>query len=199
MKKQYRNTALAAMLMLLPLGALAQEGRFSLAVGLGNSQFDLNEPGLVSNYSTVTSASSFSDSVTSFSFFVGYQLDQYLSLESEFVSVGDVTATEAGLTSKLFDVSTLSITVALSNQLSERIRVFGRMGAHFWDISESSGSLNTINNAVDLTYGLGVDINIYGDRSRQLRLQWNHYEYDGVFIDGGDIISANLLFQIGGY
>ncbi|MFV2032588.1 MAG: outer membrane beta-barrel protein [Gammaproteobacteria bacterium] len=199
MKKQYRNTALAAMLMLLPLGALAQEGRFSLAVGLGNSQFDLNEPGLVSNFSTVTSASSFSDSVTSFSFFVGYQLDQYLSLESEFVSVGDVTATEAGLTSKLFDVSTLSITVALSNQLSERIRVFGRMGAHFWDISESSGSLNTINNAVDLTYGLGVDINIYGDRSRQLRLQWNHYEYDGVFIDGGDIISANLLFQIGGY
>jgi hypothetical protein len=88
--------------------------------------------------------------------------------------------------------------VALSNQVTERIRLFGRIGTHFWDISESSGALNTINNAVDLTYGLGVDINIYGDRSRQLRLQWNHYEYDGVFIDNGDIISVSLLFQIGG-
>ncbi|MEE8365860.1 MAG: hypothetical protein V3R76_08740 [Gammaproteobacteria bacterium] len=97
MKKGYRNLVLLAVLMLHPLGALAQEGHFSLAVGLGNSQFDLNEPGLVSNYNTVTSTSSFSDSVTSFSFFVGYQLDQYLSLESEFVSAGDITATEAGL------------------------------------------------------------------------------------------------------
>jgi hypothetical protein len=72
MEKEYRNFVLIVALMLLPLGALAQEGHFSLAVGLGNSQFDLNEPGLVSNYSSVTSASSFSDSVTSFSFFVGY-------------------------------------------------------------------------------------------------------------------------------
>lgn len=147
----------------------------------------------------LTSTSSFSDSVTSFSFFVGYQLDPYFSLESEFVSAGDVTATEAGLVSKLFDVSILSITVALSNQVSERIRLFGRIGTHFWNISESTGAVNTINNAVDLTYGLGVDFNVYGDRSRQLRLQWNHYEYDGVFIDAGDIISVNLLFQIGGY
>ncbi|MCH7880371.1 MAG: outer membrane beta-barrel protein [Proteobacteria bacterium] len=199
MKKGYRNLVLLAVLMLHPLGALAQEGHFSLAVGLGNSQFDLNEPGLVSNYTMLTSTSSFSDSVTSFSFFVGYQLDPYLSLESEFVSAGDVTATEAGLVSKLFDVSILSITVALSNQVSERIRLFGRIGTHFWNISESTGAVNTINNAVDLTYGLGVDFNVYGDRSRQLRLQWNHYEYDGVFIDAGDIISVNLLFQIGGY
>lgn len=199
MKKGYRNLVLLAVLMLHPLGALAQEGHFSLAVGLGNSQFDLNEPGLVSNYTMLTSTSSFSDSVTSFSFFVGYQLDPYFSLESEFVSAGDVTATEAGLVSKLFDVSILSITVALSNQVSERIRLFGRIGTHFWNISESTGAVNTINNAVDLTYGLGVDFNVYGDRSRQLRLQWNHYEYDGVFIDAGDIISVNLLFQIGGY
>lgn len=47
MKKGYRNLVLLAVLMLHPLGALAQEGHFSLAVGLGNSQFDLNEPGLV--------------------------------------------------------------------------------------------------------------------------------------------------------
>jgi len=196
MKKQHRKTVLLALPLLLPLGAQAQEGYFSLAVGIGNSQFDLNEPGLVSNFSTVTSSSSFSDSVTSFSLFGGYQLDQYLTLESELVLAGDITATTAGLATKLFDVSTLSVTLALSNQVTAGTRLFGRIGTHFWDISESSGLLNTIDNAVDLTYGLGIDINIYGDRSRQLRLQWNHYEYDGVFINSSDIISANLLFLL---
>ena len=57
-----------------------------------------------------------------------------------------------------------------------------------WDISESSGNLYTINNAVDLTYGIGMDVNLYGHRSRQLRFQWNHYEYDGVFINNSDTL-----------
>ena len=199
MKKRYEFLALLAALVLLPIETWAQEGQYSFALGIGNSQFDLNEAGLVSNYTTVSNTSTFSDSVTSISFFAGYQLDEYLSLESDLVLAGDVAATDAGLVSKLFDVSSLSITVALSKQVSERTRLFARLGAHLWNISESNGAVNTINNAVDLTYGLGLDFNLYGDRSRQLRLQWNHYEYDGVFINSGDIISVNLLFQIGGY
>jgi len=112
---------------------------------------------------------------------------------------GDITTTEAGQLIKLFDVSSLAITLALGKQFSERIGLFAHLGAHFWDISESSGNLDTINSAVDITYGIGMDVNVYGDRSRQLRIQWNHYEYDGVFIDDSDILSVNLLFLIGDY
>jgi len=110
-----------------------------------------------------------------------------------------ITATEAGQLIKLFDVSSLAITLALGKQFGERTGLFARLGAHFWDISESASNLNTINSAVDITYGIGMDVNLYGDRSRQLRVQWNHYEYDGVFIDDSDILSVNLLFLIGDY
>jgi len=203
MNKLFGNVLIVIALLFLPHLSLAQNyepflGRFSMAVGIGSSQFDLNEQGIISDYNSVTNSSTFSDSVTSFNLFLGYQLDEHLAIESELVTAGDVTARDGGISTKLFDVSTFTVNLALSKSISERTSLYGRIGAHFWDISESSGALDTINNAVDLTYGLGMDINIYGDRSRQFRLQWNHYEYDEVYINSNDILSANILFQIGG-
>lgn len=197
MKKENYFSALLVMLMFLSLKAVAEDGRFSVSVGLGTSQFDLNEASLVANYSALSGSSEFNDSATSFSLYGAMRLDEYLTLETDLLLAGDIVATEAGQAIKLFDVSSLAVNLALAKQVGERSRVFARMGTHFWDISESSGSLNTINSAVDLTYGFGIDINLYGDRSRQLRIQWNHYEYDGVFINDSDTLSVNLLFLIG--
>ncbi len=98
---------------------------------------------------------------------------------------------------KLFNISTLALTAALSRQVSESTRFFGKIGAHIWDISESSAGLETVDTAVDITYGLGADINLYDTTSRQLRVQWNHYEYDGVFVNSNDVISVSLMFMLG--
>ena len=197
MRKRYKCTILLALLVTLSLDAFAQDSYFLLGLGVGNSQFQLNEANIISDFSGLSSASTFTDDSTAFSFFGGMQLDEYLAIEMDFLASGDIVATEAGQNIKLFDVSTLAFTVAFSKQVSERTRLFARGGVHWWDISESSGDLDIINNAVDLTYGLGADFNLYGSRSRQLRVQWNHYEYDGVYIDSSDTISLNLLFLIG--
>jgi hypothetical protein len=198
MKTTYLDSILLVLLVLFSLDAGAAEGKYSLGLGIGKSQFDLNEANIIANYSSLTSTSTFTDSSTAFTFFGGIQLDQYLSLEADFLFAGDVVATDAGQQIKLFDVSTLAFTVALSKRVSESIRLFARLGAHWWDISASFGDQPTINNAVDLTYGLGADFNLYGDGSRQLRVQWNHYEYDGVFIDYSDTLTMSLLFLFGG-
>ncbi len=200
MRKLISNLILLTVLVLLPVSATAEPGSYLLSLGIGNSNFQLNQPGIVAGFSPpLTGSSTFSDSATAFSFYGAKRLDEYLTLEADLLFSGDITATEAGQIIKLFDVSSLAFTLALGKNFSERIALFGRLGAHFWSISESSVDLDTINNAVDLTYGIGMDVNLYGDRSRQLRIQWNHYEYDGVFIDDSDTLTVNLLFLIGGY
>ncbi len=200
MRKQIKCFNLPIMIVLLLVSAAAESGLYLLGLGIGNSNFNLNQSGIVASFSPpLTGSSTFNDSATAFSFYGAKRLDEYLTLEADLLFSGDITATEADQIIKLFDVSSLAFTLALGKQFRERIALFGRLGAHFWAISESSVDLNTINNAVDLTYGIGMDVNLYGDRSRQLRIQWNHYEYDGVFIDDSDTLTVNLLFLIGEY
>lgn len=198
MNKITHYLALPSVLMALCINSAAAYGPYYLSLGVGNSDFQLNEAGIDASYSAVTSSSEFDDSATAFSLYGAMQMDEYLSLEADLLLAGDITATEAGQVIKLFDVTTLALTLALSKQFGERTRLFTRAGVHFWDISESFGDLNTINNATDITYGIGMDINLYGDRSRQLRIQWNHYEYDQVFINDSDTLTLNLLFMFGG-
>ena len=196
-----KNTTLMITLLFLTLissTSFAQDSNeYYIGMGIGSSQFNLNKNNLIEEYSDLGATSSFGDNSTSFNFFGGWSLDRYLDIEADFISTGDITAKDGNREVKLFDVTTLAISTVLSKQINENARIFGKIGVHFWDISESSGNLDTINNAIDLTYGLGADLNLYGDKSRQLRLQWNRYEYDGVFIDSNDTISASLLFHFG--
>ena len=197
MNKGFSYLILPALFLFSSVNAVAGDGRYFIATGLGNSQFQLNEADIVASYSSLTGTSMFNESTTSFNLLGGIQLDEYLSLEAELLSAGDITARDAGQAFKLFDVSALAITTTMSRQVTPRTRVFTRLGVHLWDISEPFGNLDIINSGVDLTYGFGADFNVYGGRSRQLRAQWNHYEYDGVFIDSSDSISISLLFLIG--
>lgn len=197
MRKLIKYLILACMVMLQPTQVAAEYNLFSVSVGIGNSNFQLNQPGIVTSYG-LSGSNEFNDSATAFSLYGAMQFDEYLSLEADLLIAGDITVVELGQVIKLFDVSSFAVTVALAKPVGARSRIFARLGAHFWDISESSGNWGTINNAVDLTYGIGMDVNLYGDRSRQLRIQWNHYEYDEVFIIDSDTITLNLLFLLGG-
>jgi len=197
MKKAHRVSMLLILLTILSADAIADDIRYIWGLGLGSSQFQLNKSELVASYSGLTSASTFIDSSTSFNAFGGLKFDQYLALEMDLILSGDIVAREAGRSLKLFDVSSVALTLALSSELTQKAQLFARLGVHFWDIAESSGSFDTINSAIDLTYGAGIDINLYGDRSRQMRIQWNHYEYDGIYIDSSDTFSLSLIFLIG--
>ena len=198
MRQWIRFSILPTILLVISVNAHAEYNGYYLGLGLGQSSFQLNESNIVTDYVQLSSASSFTDSASSFNFYGGIPFDEYLSLEFDIVLSGDIAAREGNQKIKLFDVSTLAVTAMLSKPVSENMKLFGRLGAHMWDISESSSGLQTINNAVDITIGFGADINVYGDQSRQLRVQWNHYEYDGIYIDNNDILSISLLFQLGG-
>ena len=96
--------------MALSLDAFSEDSKFSLALGLGNSHFQLNKANIVADYGSLSGASTFTDSSTAFSIVGGLQLDQYLSLETDILIAGDISAREAGQTIKLFNVnSTMSL------------------------------------------------------------------------------------------
>lgn len=172
----------------------ASEGDFYFGLGVGKSQLQLNEPTLVNDY-ILQADSQFTDSTTVFSLYGGYQLDEYMSLEMDFTTGGDVTATSGTQSYKLFTTDSLAFTAMVSAKISDNISAFGRLGAVFWSISEGSmENAVTINDSTDLTYGFGVDINLYGSAERQFRIQWNRYEYDGVYIKNSDTFTGSLLF-----
>ncbi len=198
MKKRIVHSILLTILLVLSLNSFAGNGGYYLGLGLGQSSFQLNESNISANYDNLSDTSTFTSSSSAFSIFGGMPLDEYLSIELDLVSSGDISATQGNQKIKLFDVDTFAISAILSKQITENTRLFGRLGTHMWEISKSSGDQDTINSAVDFTYGLGADINIYGSRSRQLRVQWNRYEYDGIYIDSNDIFSISLLFMFGG-
>ncbi len=191
---------LLSFLMLLSMNAKAEEGSFSIGVGLGYSSFNLNETNLINSSPDLNPGAQFDDTATTLNLSGAWLMDDHFALELDLVFAGDITASDSGIKYKLFDVTTLATTLAYNQRVSENIKLFGRFGVHLWDISEGSSSgyySNSISSAVDLTYGLGADFSLFGDRSRQLRLQWNHYEYDGVFINDNDILSVNIVFVFG--
>jgi hypothetical protein len=207
MIKRYRNTKLLALLTLLSMNAVSDEsnttndeGSFSIGVGLGYSSLNLNETNIINSYPELNTGAQFDDTATSFNLSGAWIMDNHFALEFDLVLAGDITATDSGREYKLFDVTTLATTVAYNYRISESTKIFGRFGVHLWDISagESYGYYShSLSSAVDLTYGLGVDFSLFGNRSRQLRMQWNHYEYDGVLINDNDILSVNLVFVFG--
>ena len=200
MKKQFTSAILLIVLTSPPIFAGPEEGSFSVGVGLGYSSFNLNESNLINSDPSLNPGASFDDTATSFNLSGSWIMDDHFALEFDLVLAGDITATDSGSKLKLFDVSTLATTLAYNHRISKNTKLFGRFGVHLWDISSGPSSYyysNSIDSAVDLTFGLGADFSLFGNRSRQLRLQWNHYEYDGVFVNDNDSISINLMFVFG--
>jgi hypothetical protein len=94
--------------------AIADEVKYVFGVSSGASQFQLNESELAANYAVLTHSSSYSDNPTASNLLAGMGLDQYLALELDLLSAGDIVAREAGRSFKLFDVSILVVTLAMS-------------------------------------------------------------------------------------
>ena len=184
------------LLLILPFQSFALGESYSFGIGVGQSSFQLKQASIIANYSGLTSSSSFTDSSTTLLFSGGVQLDPYLSLNLEYLAQGDIKATESLVQKKLFDVSTLTFAVGLHHEFNERFNGYARLGVHMWDATTGS-DFDSVDGTVDLTYGIGMDINIYGGRERLMRIQWDRYDYDGVYLDSSDVISISLMFIFG--
>lgn len=89
MRKQIKYFNLPIMIVLLLVSVAAESGLYLLGLGIGNSNFHLNQSGIVANFSPpLTGSSTFNDSATAFSFYGAKRLDEYLTLEADLLISG---------------------------------------------------------------------------------------------------------------
>lgn len=166
---------------------------WSIGVGIGTSQLQANESTVAREYPELQPGFRIDESTTGFRVVGSYHFDPVLALDLEFVELGDVLAEDASGRHKLFSISGMTTAVRARHRLSGSAEVFGRLGAFLW-ISTANVD-NTVDDGLDITYGLGTDINLYGGFERVLRLEWDYYGFNGVTLDSASILSASLVFN----
>lgn len=177
----------------LHLSAHAEE-QFTATIEIGSVSSNLNTSNVVSKFSSLSPSSSFDNQASALLFSFSYVLDEYLSIGSDFVTAGSVTASESGTSSKLFDTDTVSVYAKVRKKITENATLYGKLGAHMWALSENQTVPGGLDDGVDITYGIGANIDLYGGSNRQFNIQWNHYEYNGVYVENQDLISLGILF-----
>jgi len=167
---------------------------FSFSVEIGSSSSQVSKNNIVNKYSQLSTSSTLSTDTSTLFFSLNYELDKYLSIGSDLLISDSITASESGLNYKLFSTDTLSVYAKTKSLISPRVTIFGKLGMHLWSLSENLSSPGELDDGVDITYGIGTSIDLYGGSNRQLQIQLNHYDYNGVYVDSQDVITIGILF-----
>lgn len=182
-------------LILLQITHATQAESLTLSIDIGSAASAVNTNSIINRYPQLSPASTISSDTSTLNMSVGYVLDEYLSIGSDLIISGSITATESGIAYKLFSTNTLSIYAKMDKPINPRFSIFGKFGMHLWSLSEDLNSPGDMDDGVDLTYGIGTNIDIYGGSNRQLQIQFNHYDFNGVYIDSMDVITIGILFK----
>ena len=101
------------------------------------------------------------DKDSSWKAFAGYKINELLSAEAAYTSIGDLH--KSGQAS---DISALSVTSVANLPINGQFGVFGKAGFSRW----SSENTDSKKSGTGLTYGLGAKVNL--SESMKLRAEW---------------------------
>lgn len=188
MKRFGLFAALAASLIALPAQANESESQWYGGLGLGSTNFSVNKISVPS----LTAESSVNSNSYNLNVFAGYQFDSLLGIELDYLGGGSVTATSQGQTMKLFNVELTTISATMGVPLNDSVRLYAKLGGTSWKFSSQQGVDS--NDGFGPSVGLGADINLYGNSDRKLRIEYNHYQLDKVFVKSASSLSINAIF-----
>jgi hypothetical protein len=157
-------------------------------LGLGQANFSVNR----GNVPSLTAASSVNSNSYNLGVFAGYQFDPFLGMELDYLGGGSVTATGMGKTTKLFNVALTTISATMGTPLNDNIRLYAKLGGTSWKFS--SQQKVDMNDGFGPSAGLGADINLYGSADRKLRIEYNYYLLDKVYVKSASSLSINAVF-----
>jgi hypothetical protein len=189
MKQNKLYVLLIAALITAPAHA-DENSQFSyFGVGIAGSNFSVNK----SANSPLTTATSINSNSTNLNIFAGWQLDSFLGMELDYLNGGAVTATSQGQTTKVFDTEMTTIAATMGTPLNDSIRVYAKLGGTFWKFHSQQNV--DLNNGFGSSLGLGADINFYGGSERKLRIEYNNYRLDNVYVKNANSLSINAVFS----
>jgi len=195
-KSNLSRSTLGIILTLCSVSTLAANNPFSSSIyfgaGLAQTSLELNEQNIKAN-NLVASQSEFKTNKNGYTLFFGTKIDSYMSLEMGYSSLGDVQVSQNNQTNELFSVDSVFINTSLSYPVTQNTDVYAKLGISEWSIESTNSNFNDY--GTGLSYGLGLDINIYAAKNRTLRLEWMHQEFDEIALNTSDTITASMVFS----
>lgn len=196
MKRQNLTQATAMALVIFSTSTLAESTPFAQSIyfgaGVALTDIDINQQNLKA-INSLPAQTGFDNQGGGYSIFLGTKLDRYLSLEMAYSELGDIQMTLNNQTTELFSVDAISVTSTLSYPLSQNTDIYAKLGVAEWNIENKNSFFK--DSGTGLTYGMGLDINLYGSKNRSLRVEWTHQEFDEISINNSDTISASMVFN----
>ena len=197
MNKHTAYRLLLASSLLLPTMGHAEPNLSAINVyggaGLVSSRFNANETQLSATFDPGNTAS-YDNSNSSLALFIGYQFDTHLAMQISYSDIGDIVLSNGSLKQSLFGTEILNMSAVITYPVNNDLGLFGKIGAFAWDQDIADTSIDS-NSGEGISYGAGLDYNLYGSKERYLRLEWDHYDFDDVFIDTVDTATLSLVFQ----
>ena len=190
------NILFSAALLWLSSSSVWAFGNDYLGIGMGSTDYQSGSGASAADYPDVSDRFGSDPDSSSFKLFYSSRVDN-LSLDFEWVSLGDISDDTAGNINGVYSADTWSITLGWHKRLDPRIRFFARLGIHAWEIAEFDDFDEVIESSTDLTYGLGADFDFGNPGKYMARIVWDHYEIDSDIVDSSDIVTLNLVYQWG--
>jgi len=161
-------------------------------VGLTSTDLTLNDENLSQTYAG-NDSSTFKQNGNAFKLFLGYQYDPFLGLEVGYTSFGEMVMSGNGAKSNLFNTDGIYFSTTVTKPITKNITATAKAGMFFWTLFDNADDPLEVGQG--MTYGAGLDLNLYGGKERTLLVEWEHYAFSDVSLKDGDTIGVNLKFN----
>ena len=172
------STAAVAIAALTPVTALAEEGLF-IAAGIGSA--DLSES--FDGFDVDTDS-------TAYRITVGWRFNDYIAVDAGYHNFGrfDQTFDVAGTpTSVSLKADGFTIGGVGSLPLTDRMSLFARAGAFFWDGESLIGNVD--DNVSDVNAHLAAGIRAMVYKNLSVTVDWSRFDLDGT---NADLVAIGL-------
>jgi len=160
-------------------------------IGLVQSELSVNKNNVNANFTNNNSR--LDSNGFGLELLAGYKVDDYLAFEIGYTDIGDVSSTNNSVSQNIFSVDSLYIDAKFNHNLTANIDAFAKLGVSMWEINSDVDS--TLESGEGLLYGAGFDINLYNNKDRLLRVEWEHHEFDNITLNDADTVSVSAIFQ----
>ncbi len=199
MKTQFINNATHSILLsaalLITTNASAVNylsDRIYAGIGLAQSDLQINNNN-VAAVNNLGGQAKLESNGFGMDIFAGFRFDDHLALEMGYVDLGSANLDDGTTVQEFLEVDSVYLDAVLSHRVSSRIDIFAKAGVSAWSVDNVNTNESTDGEGIH--YGAGLDVNLYGDKARALRVKWEHHEFDNVILEGTDSVSASMLFN----
>jgi OOP family OmpA-OmpF porin len=177
-----------------------------MGIGIGQSSIDISDP----------YADRIDDTDTSLKIFGGAEINPNFAVEFGYINFGEVSAHYPLYDeTDRFEGSALFAAAVGQVNVTEQLRLFGKMGLNFWKVDVSANAtylgspVSGSGDGTGMSILFGVGVSFKASNQLSIRLEWEQYQnvgdgvdltapgYGSIEIDGEDVqvVGAALIYN----